>query len=97
MICINTSQALELAERTRSSTHFLGTFILTCNPNISVNGPNILTQSFLSGVIRCGGMGILRLSDFNADLPATLADMGGKDGADDVGNGSVLMIISSSS
>ena len=79
------------------STHFLCTFIRTCNCNISVNGEKTLTQSFFKGVMRCGGMGILRISDLSADRCAD-AGRAGKAGASacDGADGSVSIITSSS-
>lgn len=68
--------------RTLASTHRLCTFIRTCNPSISVIGPNIFTHSFLSGVILCGGIGIRLISDLRLLLP-TLAFTGGNAGAED--------------
>lgn len=69
--------------RTRASTVLRWTFILTCSPRISVKGPNMLIQSFFSGVIRCGGIGIRLVSDFR-DVRKASAETGSNAGAADV-------------
>jgi hypothetical protein len=65
-----------------ASTHFLCTFILTCKPSISVRGPKIFIQSFFSGVIRWGGIAILRISDLRVER-VTEAGAGAKTGAEE--------------
>ena len=86
--------------RTLISTDLRWMFIRTCNPRISVRGPNTCSQSFFSGVIRCGGMGIRLVSDFKVDFSAPGAT-GAKEGASVVGGancvGSVSIMSSSSS
>ena len=57
------------------STHLLCTFIRIWSPKISVNGPKTFNQSFLRGVIRWGGIGIRRVSDFNVVLSAPVATL----------------------
>lgn len=84
---------------TRASTHLRCTFILTCSPRISVSGPKIFIQSFFRGVIRCGGIAIRLVSDFNLVLSAFWA-RGGNAGAEDTCGksvGSVSIINASSS
>lgn len=87
--------------RTRISTHFRCTFMRTCKPSSSVSGPNTLIQSFFSGVIRWGGMGIRRVSDFFPAAEAcAAADIGGNTGMPEVEGisvGSVSIMSSSSS
>lgn len=75
-----------LSGRTLISTAFLCTFILTCNPSISVNGPKIFTQSFFNGDIRCGGIATLLVSLFR--LPRTAeAGAASKEGAEELALG----------
>ena len=86
---------------TRISTHFRCTFMRTCNCSISVKGEKMFTQSFFSGVIRWGGMGIRRVSDFFPAAEAcAAADIGGNTGMPEVEGisvGSVSIMSSSSS
>ncbi len=85
---------------TLASTHLRWTFMRTCSPRISVNGPNMFTQSFLSGVMRWGGIGIRRVSDLSVVFCALAgrgSNVGAADGcAMDVGSTSIISSSSSS-
>ena len=85
-------------KHTLISTHLRCTFIRTCNPRISVNGPKILSQSFFRGVILWGGIGIRLISDLRVVFSAPGATGGNANAevSSDKRVGSVSIIGSSS-